>query len=71
MAGSCGGFDGGSDGVDGGFDGFDGFVVAPMASMASMVETLDWWKQMTAESRMMANELMDGLTKFVKDELMG
>ena len=41
-------------------------VVASMASLASMVETLDWWKRMTAEYRSVG-ERAGGLTKFVKD----
>ena len=45
-------------------------LVASMASLASMVEALDGLQRMTAESNR-TNELMGGLTKFVKNSLMG
>ena len=44
-------------------------LVVSMASMASLVETLDWLMLMTVEFK--SGELMDGLTKFAKNELMG
>ena len=37
-----------------------------MASLASMVETLDWWKQMTAESRS-DGERVDGWTHKIRE----
>ena len=40
-------------------------MVASMASLASMVETLDWWKQMTAESRN-DGERVDGWTHKIR-----
>ena len=41
-------------------------MVAPLASMASMVETLDWLKRMTAESRS-CGERADGWTHKIRE----
>ena len=41
-------------------------MVASMASLASMVETLDWWKQMTAEYRSVG-ERADGWTHKIRE----
>ena len=41
-------------------------MVAPMASMASVLETLDWWKRMTAESSS-DGERADGWTHKIRE----